>query len=196
MKRTSSARAGITGAAIILTLILAGCGGGSSTPSGDATVGVTAAATGGATTDATAAPSILASDDFCAMAVDAIAAADDLAAGTNELNTAMSTNDVEALHSAGHAILDHSDQATAFYAVGATVADDQATKDAFDGMTTFVADYSVRMGQAAVDATSVPAFMTAVTSIIADPATTPLLTSTGEWATTVKDFATQHCSLI
>ena len=35
MKRTSTARVGITGAAIVLALVLAGCRDGSATPSGD-----------------------------------------------------------------------------------------------------------------------------------------------------------------
>lgn len=192
MKRTSRARAGITGVAIILALVLAGCRDGSGTPSGDA---ITGSAPAGATSDATSVPTIAASDDFCATAVDSIAAADDIAAATNDLNTAMSTNDVDALHTAGQAILDHNDQAMAFYAAGASVADDQATKDAFLGMIDFVTDYSTKMGQAAVDAPSVPEFMAAVATIVTDPATTPLLTQAGDWATTVKDYTVAHCSL-
>ncbi len=113
----------------------------------------------------------------------------------DDLNTAMSTMDVNALHSAGQGILDHSDQATAFYSAGAAAADDQATKDAFNGMVSFVSDYSVIMGQAAVDADSVPAFMGSVAVILNEPATVPLLSNAGDWATTVKDYTTAHCPL-
>ena len=107
----------------------------------------------------------------------------------------MSSNDVTALHTAGQAVLDHNDQAVAFYAAGVQIADDQATKDAFQGMSDFVTEYSSKVGQAAVDAPSVPEYMGAVAAIITDPATTPLLSQAGDWATTVKDYTVAHCSL-
>ncbi len=188
-------RAIVVGAIASLSLTLSACSGGS--PSGSSSSASSAAgpATAGATEGATTAPTIVASDDFCANAIAAVAAADDFSAAMNDLNTAMSSNDINALHTAGQALMDHSDQATAFYAAGAAAADDQATKDAFNGMVSFVSDYATLMGQAAVDAASVPAFMGAVATIIADPATVPLMSNAGDWATTIKDFTTAHCSL-
>ncbi len=200
MTRNINARLGLAVASGALALVLAGCSGGSATPSGDATVATTTTATtmadaAAGTTAGTTAGTPQGSDDFCAMAIDAVAAADELSAGMKDLDTAMSSNDIDALHKAGRAIVDYSPQATAFYKAGANAAEDQATKDAFNGMTDFVSKYSVLMGQAAVDATSVSSFMVAVATILNDPDTVPLLTQAADWANTVKDFSTTHCSL-
>ena len=180
MKHTTLARAGAAGMALVLALSLSAC------RSGDSS---TAAA------GATGAPSIQGGDEFCNIAVAALASAGDVTKASTDLVTAMTGNDINALHTASQQILDNSTQATHFYTLGATVADDQATKDAFTGLSQFVARYSVPMGQAGVSAATVPAFTTAIRTLFSDPSLTPLLQNVPGWTQATSAFTKQHCAI-
>jgi hypothetical protein len=189
VKHTSQAHASKVGASIAVTFVLAlslsGCSGGSG--DGGSTAGPTVGAMG--------TPSIQGGDDFCDMAVRALAAEGAVNKASEDLSAAMTSGDLDALHAASQAILDNAAEATTFYALGADVADDQATKAAFDGLGQFVADYSIPMGQAGVDAASVPDYTSSITTLFADPALQPLLGSAAGWAQTTSDFAKAHCAI-
>jgi hypothetical protein len=181
VKHTTLARVGIAGIAIVLSLTLAGCRSGDSSTTGAA--------------GTTGAPSIQGGDEFCNIAVAALASAGDVTKASNDLTKAMTGNDVNALHAASQAILDNSAQATHFYSLGASAASDQATKDAFNGLSQFVAQYSVPMGQAGVNAASVPAFVSSITRLFSDPTLKPLLTNAATWAQATSTFTKQHCAI-
>ena len=134
-------------------------------------------------------------DEFCNIAVAALASAGDVTKASTDLVTAMTGNDINALHTASQQILDNGTQATHFYTLGATVADDQATKDAFTGLSQFVAQYSVPMGQAGVSAATVPDFTTAIRTLFSDPSLTPLLQNVAGWTQATSAFTKQHCAI-
>lgn len=187
MKHTSHPRASFAGASIAVTLVfafaLAGCGGGTDSP-GD--VGSTAAIDD---------PIIGGGDEFCDIAVESLAAEDEVNKASEDLQAAMNSGDIDALHAASQAVLDNAVLATRFYTLGAAAADDPATKDAFNGLSRFVAEYSVVMGQAGVDAETVPEFMSSMTTLFTNPELLPLLQSTTGWATTTHDFAVEECGI-
>ena len=180
MKHTILARGGAAGLAIVLAFSLSAC------HSGDSS---TAAA------GATGAPSIQGGDEFCNIAVAALASAGDVTKASTDLVTAMTGNDINALHVASQAVLDNSTQTLHFYSLGADAASDQATKDAFNGLTQFVEQYSVPMGQAGVNAATVPAFSTSIRTLFSDPSLAPLLQNAAGWAQATSAFTKQHCAI-
>jgi hypothetical protein len=107
----------------------------------------------------------------------------------------MTSGDLDALHVASQAVLDNAVLATRFYSLGADAADDQATKDAFNGLADFVANYSIPMGQAGVDAASVPEYTSEITTLFTNPELLPLLENTTGWATTTHDFTVEYCGI-
>jgi len=180
VKQSTLIRASVAGIAIVLALSLSAC------RSGDSSTGAVGA---------TGAPSIQGGDEFCNIAVAALASAGDVTKASTDLVTAMTGNDINALHTASQQILDNSTQATHFYTLGAAAANDQATKDAFTGLSQFVAQYSVPMGQAGVSAATVPAFTASITTLFSDPALKPLLQNAAGWAQTTSTFTKQHCAI-
>ena len=187
MKHTSHPRASKAGASVaitfILTFALAGCGGGSDSP-GD-----------GGSTAAVDDPIIGGGDEFCDIAVESLAAEGAVNKASDDLQAAMTSGDIDALHAASQAVLDNSVVATRFYTLGEAAADDQETKDAFNGLARFVAEYSVAMGQAGLDAETVPEFMSSITTLFTNPELQPLLQSTTGWATTTHDFTVEECGI-
>lgn len=187
MNHTRHARASFACASIALTFVLtlAACSSG----------GDDATSTGGSTVGSTDAPDIKGGDKFCDIAVASLAAEGEVNKASEDLTAAMTSNDVNALHAASQAILDNAGAATTFYSLGAAAADDQATKDAFNGLGQFVAEYSIPMGQAGVDAASVPDFTSSITTLFANPDLQPLLANAAGWARATSDFTKQHCAI-
>jgi hypothetical protein len=187
VKHTSHPRASFAGASMAVTVVLAfalaGCGGGSDTP------------VAAGSTDAVDDPIIGGGSEFCDIAEESLAAEGAVNQASDDLQAAMTSGDIDALHAASQAVLDNSVLATRFYTLGEAAADDQATKDAFSGLAQFVEEYSVAMGQAGVDAETVPEFTAAITTLFTNPELQPLLQSTTGWATTTHDFTVAECGI-
>ena len=184
MNTIHARRIGIAALGAVLTLGLAGCGGGD-----------TDAPIAGPTDEVLETPTIVGGDDFCDIAVESLAAEGEVNKASEDLTAAMTSGDIDALHAASQAVLDNSVLATRFYSLGAAAADDQPTKDAFNGLADFVAEYSVAMGQAGVDAATVPEFTASITTLFTNPELQPLLQSAGGWATTTHDFTVAECGI-
>jgi hypothetical protein len=186
MNTIHTRRVGFAALGAVLALGLAGCGGGgesTDSPSDDSVV------SGFETT------AIAGGDEFCDIAVESLAAEELANKAADDLQAAMTSGDIDALHASSQAVLDNAAVATRFYTLGADAADDQATKDAFNGLARFVAEYSVAMGEAGVNAETVPEFMSSVTTLFTNPELQPLLQSTTGWATTTHDFTVEHCGI-
>ena len=164
---------------------------------------------GGATPSATksapavlgpAAPTVAASGDFCGESVAALAASATMSSATDELSNAMSDpaaisgNDLSALRTAGQAILDSSTASGAYFAHGALIADDQATKDAFTGLSSFVTGYEIPLAHAGPDSQSYGEFVTRVLAVINDSSLTTLADSAAGWTATARAFTATKCS--
>lgn len=118
---------------------------------------------------------------------------------TDNLSTAMndpaaiSGTDLSALRTAGQAILDNSTVSAAYFAEGMRIADDQATKDAFSGLSDFVAKYEVPLGHAGLDSASYGEFVTRVLAVVGDSTLSALADKSTAWGTTIQTFTTAKC---
>ena len=92
-------------------------------------------------------------------------------------------------------IVDNGNDAVVFYDLGATVADDPEVQEAFTGLSGFVTNFSIPMGEAAASATDYQDFIGEITTLFADPALQPLLTNASPWATTTHDFIVERCGI-
>jgi hypothetical protein len=185
-------RVGIAALGAVFTLGLAGCGGaGESTdsPTDDSIV------SGFETT------AIAGGDEFCDIAVESLAAEGEVNAAADQLTAALSdaelqaSGDVGPLHDAGQQVVDNAALGVKFYDLGASAATDPAVKDAFTGLSSFVTNYSIPMGQLGVDATTYPEFLASLTQLFTDPELQPLLQSVSGWAATAHDFTVERCGI-
>jgi hypothetical protein len=184
MHTIHSRRVGMAALGAVLTLGLAGCGGGGTdSPSEDSTA------------SGFEPPAIAGGDDFCDAAASSLASAEGVTEASDDLSAAMTSGDIDALHAAGQAVLDNSAEASAFYALGAEEADDPAVKAAFTGLSEFVANYSVPLGEAGVASETSAEFLTAITVLFANPELQPLLEGAPGWATNAHDFTVERCGL-
>jgi hypothetical protein len=184
MNTTHARRIGIAALGAVLTLGLAGCGGDDADPP-----------IAGPTDEVLETPTIVGGDEFCDIAVESLAAEGKVNKAAEDLSAAATSGDIDALHAASQAVLDNAVLATRFYSLGADAADDQPTKDAFNGLGDFVANYSIPMGQAGVDAASVPEYTSSITTLFTNPELLPLLQSVSGWATTTHDFTVEYCGI-
>ena len=146
-----------------------------------------------------AAPTIAGAGDFCGMSVAALAAFANMSAANDDLNSAMSDpaaisgTDLSALRTAGQAILDSSTPSAPFFAEGTKVAGDQATKDAFTGLSKYVSAYETPLAHAGLDSQSYGEFVTRVLAVINDTSLTALADNAAAWTETARAFAAAKC---
>ncbi len=201
---SSTRRAVVFGAIAGLGLTLGACSGDTSSGS-SATPSPTSTSSAGnpvstSTADANA-PDSAANSDFCSQAIDSIAASNNMTDATDGLNTTLSdptifaSGDMTPIHELSQAILDSANVAAGFYAAGAANADDPDVRAAFNGLSTFVDQYSLPVAQAGLDAASMTEYATSVSTMLGDPDIQALLPKAAGWAATVSTYTQQECNI-
>jgi len=186
-----------------VAMALSACSGASQTSSAAPTSSA-GAATPSATSSAPpilgpAAPTIAIAGDFCDLSVAGLAALATMSAATDDLDSAMSDpaaiggTDLSALRTAGQAIVDNSAPSATFLAEGSRVAGDQATKDAFTGLSRYVSAYENPLAHAGLDSQSYGEFVTRVLAVINDSSLTALADGAAAWTETTRAFAAAKC---
>ncbi len=197
---TSRARQSvIVGAIAGLSLTLGACSGGGSSDSSSS--GSSPSDPTSTSTQASSAPPVAASGEFCSQSIDSIAASNDMTDATGRLNATLSdptifaSGDMTAIHELSQAMMDSATVSAAFYAAGAEHATDANAQAAFDGLSDFVNQYSIPVAQAGLDATSMTEYSTSVTTMLGDPDVQALLPQAADWASTVADYTAQECDI-
>ncbi len=140
-------------------------------------------------------------DEFCVAMYEAFTNAEDTQTTTEALNTALAdpelfaSGDMTALNDAGRALADHAAHQGAAYFDAMTAADDDEAKAWLQFFVDFTEKVTLKMGQAAAEATSFADYGERLAAITSDPDTLVLLQSASESGSDLARYSADRCGI-